>query len=69
MTIKVPDINCSHCKMRIEKSLSSLKNIQKLKVDVDRKLVEINGSISLAEVKKAIAAAGYTPEEIVPSDS
>jgi len=55
-------MNCQHCQMRIEKSLSNLKNIQGLKVDLERKSVEIEGNISVEEVKNAIVAAGYTPE-------
>lgn len=62
LILKVPDMNCQHCKMRIEKSLSNLKNVQNLKVDVERKLVEIEGNFSIAEAKNAIVAAGYTPE-------
>lgn len=66
LILKVPDMNCQHCKMRIEKSLSNLKNIQSLKVDVERKSVEIEGTISIEEVKNAIAATGYTVE--LPAD-
>ena len=62
LILKVPDMNCQHCQMRIEKSLSNLKNIQGLKVDLERKSVEIEGNISVEEVKNAIVAAGYTPE-------
>ena len=67
MILKVPDMSCQHCKMRIEKSLSNLKNIQYLKVDLERKSVEIEGHISIEEVKNAIVASGYTPE--LPTDA
>ena len=67
MILKVPDMSCQHCKMRIEKSLSNLKNIQNLKVDLERKSVEIEGNISVEEVKNAIVASGYTPE--LPTDA
>ena len=60
-------MSCQHCKMRIEKSLSNLKNIQNLKVDLERKSVEIEGNISVEEVKNAIVASGYTPE--LPTDA
>lgn len=68
ITIKVADMSCQHCKMRIEKSLSNLKNIQHLKVDLERKLVEVDGNVSLEEVKNAITATGYSPEVMVNAD-
>jgi len=68
ITRKIADMSCNHCKMRIEKSLSSLKNIQHLKLDLERKLVEVDGNVSLKEVKNAITAAGYSPEVMVNAD-
>ena len=61
-------MSCQHCKMRIEKSLSNLKNIQHLKVDLERKLVEVDGNVSLEEVKNTITATGYSPEVMVNAD-
>ena len=67
ISIKVPDMSCQHCVMRIEKSLRSLRNIQQAKVDLERKIVEVNGNVKIEEVKEAITAAGYHLEEIVNS--
>jgi copper chaperone CopZ len=67
ISIKVPDMNCQHWVMRIEKFLESLKDIQQTKVDLERKIVEVNGNVKIDEVKKAITAAGYRAEEIVNS--
>jgi len=53
--------------MRIEKSLGSLRNIQQVNVDLEQKMVEINGDVKFEEVKKAISAAGYRAEEIINS--
>jgi copper chaperone CopZ len=68
ISIKVPDMSCEHCKMRIEKSLGALENIQQVKVDLEQKIVEIIGNVKTDEVKEAIIAVGYHPEEIVSAE-
>lgn len=56
---KVEDMSCQHCKMRIENSLKLLQNIKNFSVDLLKKEVVVEGSISPEEIKSVIIAAGY----------
>ena len=54
----VPDISCDHCKRAIETEVSPLDGVQAVTVDVDNKVVRVNGGDDDA-ITAAIARAGY----------
>lgn len=58
-TYSVPGISCGHCKAAIEGELLPLTGVESVEVDVDNKLVVVEGSISEQEVRAAIDEAGY----------
>ena len=60
--ISVPDISCKHCKMVLENQIGQLDKVNRVMVDVDRKMLYADGDISLNDLKKSIRDTGYTPE-------
>ena len=60
--ISVQDISCKHCKMTLENKLGQLEKVSQVSVDVDHKMVHVDGDISLDALKESIREAGYTPE-------
>ena len=61
--VYVPDMTCNHCKMTIENALRKLPGVDEVFVNLETKLVGINGEIHLEDVKQGIEAAGYTTKE------
>ena len=64
--ITVRDMTCNHCKMTIESKLKELPNVDRVVVNLDKKVVGVDGDVSLEVVEEAIQDAGYTPERIEP---
>jgi copper chaperone CopZ len=56
---EVPGISCGHCKTPIETEVADVSGVERGAVDVERKLVEIEGLASEADVVAAINDAGY----------
>ena len=64
ITIKVPDMSCDHCKMRIQKALMGLDGVKSVEVDLESKHVTIAGDIDKEKVVSTIEDAGYSVEEV-----
>lgn len=56
----VPDMTCNHCKMRIEKAISSLKDIDSVNINLDKKLVTVEGDAPEKDILQAIQDSGYS---------
>ena len=56
---EVPGISCGHCKTAIETEVADVLGVERVAVDVERKLVEVEGLASEAAVVAAINDAGY----------
>ncbi len=56
---------CNHCKMTIEHSVSSINNVQDVKVNLDNKQVEVSGNFEVSDIVNAIQNLGYTAEQIL----
>jgi len=62
MTIRVfnvPDISCHHCKRAIEETLAAVPEVDSAVVMVDRREVQVAGTVSDDAVIAAIELAGY----------
>ena len=62
MTIRVfnvPDISCHHCKRAIEEILAAVPEVDSAVVMVDRREVQVAGTVSDDAVIAAIELAGY----------
>jgi copper chaperone CopZ len=58
-TYSVPGISCGHCQAAIEGELLPLDGVESVNVDLENKLVTVEGSISEDQVRAAIDEAGY----------
>ena len=57
----VDDMTCKHCKMTIENKLLALDGVKKVFVNLDDKIVGVDGDVSTDIIESAIREAGYTP--------
>ena len=65
--LRVPGMTCRHCQSALERELNALPGVNRVGVDLDRKLVGVNGAVSRREVEAAIRRAGYAPEPVDPA--
>ena len=65
-TYRVFGISCDHCKRTIEAELGTVGGVHLVEVDVPSRTVRVGGDASDADVRAAIAAAGYEVAESVP---
>ena len=56
---EVPGISCGHCKTAIETEVAGVPGVDRVTVDVERRLVEIEGLAEGPDVVAAINDAGY----------
>jgi copper chaperone len=61
-TIKVPDMSCQHCKMRITKSLEQMPDIQSISIDLNTKEVIVETTTAREVIVNRIREEGYNPE-------
>lgn len=65
VTLKVEGMACSHCKMAVEKAISSLEGVRDAKVNLDEKKVDVeyeSDKVSVEDIKKAVVESGYSVE-------
>ncbi|MCD6334665.1 MAG: heavy-metal-associated domain-containing protein [Candidatus Latescibacteria bacterium] len=60
--LMVSDMTCKHCKMTIENRLGQVPGVAQVLVDLDHKMVGVDGEASLEAIEQGIRDAGYTPE-------
>lgn len=58
-TYIVKGMSCAHCKMSVEKALSSLKGCESAVVNLSAGTVTVNGPVDTASVMKAVELAGF----------
>ena len=58
-TWSVPDVTCGHCKSAIEGELAKVDGVTRADVDVDAKLLTVEGDASDDAVTGAVDEAGY----------
>lgn len=63
-TYRVPDVSCDHCKHAIESEVGGLDDVSDVAVDIDAKVVTVDGTASDDAIHAAIQAAGY---EVAPA--
>lgn len=60
LVLNVPDMNCNHCKMTIDNALKDIAGVEKVKIDIPERQVEIVGKPSTSAIVTAVEAAGYS---------
>ena len=58
-TWSVPDVTCGHCKAAIEGELARVDGVTRADVDVDAKLLTVEGDAPDDAVTGAVDEAGY----------
>lgn len=56
---RVPGISCDHCKHAIEGEVGKLAGVDRVEVDVERRVVTVVGDAGDDAVRAAIDEAGY----------
>lgn len=56
---KIDGMSCGHCKMTVEKALANLKGVESAIVNLADGTVAVEGTVSAAEVSKAVALTGF----------
>jgi copper chaperone len=61
ITLSVPEIHCSHCKMSIESAVSALPGVRRAEVDVPSATVALSfeAPATYRQIVAAIEDAGY----------
>jgi copper chaperone len=60
MTYTVPGMSCGHCKSAVEQELGEVGGVERVEVDLDTKLVTVQGSgLTDEALRGAIEEAGY----------
>ena len=57
--LRVPDISCAHCTSVITEAVSAVQGVRNVDVQIDQKLVVVDGDFSDAAVVAVIIDAGY----------
>ncbi|MCI8654471.1 MAG: cadmium-translocating P-type ATPase [Clostridia bacterium] len=65
-TIIIEGMQCNHCKMSVEKALSSVEGIEKVEVNLENKTatIETSKEIDNNKINKVIEEVGFTVKEI-----
>lgn len=59
ITLDVPDMNCAHCKARVEQVVAALDGSATVGVDLDTHRLEVGGAVPLDALLAALQRAGY----------
>ena len=59
ITLSIPDMSCGHCKATVESALGAVPQAGEVKVDLTTRKVEVTGPAPVADLLKALDAAGY----------
>ena len=61
VVLRVDDMTCGHCARAIEAAVRDALPEADATADADAKTVTVRGTGDVAAIRKAVAAAGYTP--------
>lgn len=64
LTFQVADMTCGRCAQALANALARVGGISEIVVDIGRKLVQVSGEATAAQVAAAISNAGYTPQPL-----
>ena len=59
IVLNVEGMMCEHCKARVEKALSAVPGVKKVKVDLAAKKATVYGNAEESALKIAVTDAGY----------
>lgn len=64
LTYNIPNVNCGHCKMMIERKVGELAGVASVDVSVDAKqaVIQFGSPATEAEIESLLAEIGYPPQ-------
>jgi copper chaperone len=64
LTYTIPDVNCGHCKMTVERELSELAGVAAVSVDVDARqaVIQYDAPATPVEIEALLTEIGYPPK-------
>jgi len=60
--IKVPDMTCQHCKLKITEALQTIPEVKQVDINLNKKEVAVNKKVSRELIIDKIKKEGYHPE-------
>ncbi|MCD6384693.1 SO_0444 family Cu/Zn efflux transporter [Candidatus Sumerlaeota bacterium] len=63
LVFRVPEINCEHCKVTLEKALKQIDGVKEVNVNIKRKEVIVVGELKKEKIISAINKAGYNVQD------
>ena len=58
--IKIDGMHCEHCAASVEKALSSLEGVKKVKVKLAKGIAKLDGEVSDEAIRTAVTEAGFS---------
>ena len=62
-TLHVPNMECKHCRMKVEQAVRELPGVKSVQVFLGDNLVRVAGEVDEKSLKEKIQKAGYTVAE------
>jgi copper chaperone CopZ len=59
-TVSVSGMTCAHCVRAVFTSLAGVPGIERADVTIGRAVIEHDGTVTVVQIRDAIAVAGYT---------
>ena len=65
ITYNIPNVNCGHCKMNIEREIGKISGVTSVTVDVEAKkaIIKYGSPATEAEIETLLIENGYPPEK------
>lgn len=63
--IKIEGMHCEHCAAKVEKALSSLDGVKKVKVKLEKGIAKLEGEVSDELIRAVVSEAGFDVSQII----
>ena len=64
ITFHINDIHCEKCVEKIRQALENLAGLEELHINLDEKIIQIEGEADPIAIEKIIQEVGYTPVQL-----
>ena len=65
ITYDIPNVNCGHCKMNIEREIGKISGVASVTVDVEAKkaIIKYDSPATKTEIETLLIEMGYPPKK------
>ena len=64
ISFHINDIHCEKCVEKIRQALENLAGLEEVHINLDEKIIKIEGEADPLEIQKIIQEVGYTPVQL-----